>query len=198
MPYVSMTSRAPASFMRQFSEESGRLVYRRNGSGPAYAITENQQAEWLDRYVSRSRLHRGLLLVVTLALFGLLAVVLETTGYEPPTAVMAIGSIAAVAILVGTFTWFELRNLHTPARELAGAVPLSDVLDKRDVVRRQLRDIPWINFAIAPAMGLFVVWTFRDDIDPLHGAGLLIWLVPLALATLAGVQAWRKYRADAA
>ena len=170
------------------------LVYRRHGRGPAFRVSEEQAQDFLDRYMRRTRIARLTLFLATIALGGGGAVLLAQADSVPGEGTIAAWAIGMVVLLVGVFVWAEMRNQAYPARELAGSAPVSSAIDKDEWSRTQLEAVPWFNFAILPIMGLFIVWAFRDEVDPLSGWGRAMWLVPAAMATLAGIQAVRKWR----
>jgi hypothetical protein len=192
LPYTS--GEIAAQFMRQFLRENGILVYRRHGRGPAYRVNDGQVQDFLDRYMRRTRISRLALLLATIALGGGGAVVLAQLGSTPGEGMIAAWAVGLVILLVGVFVWAEMRSLTSPERELANTAPVAPAIDRDEWTRSQLQKVPWINFAILPAMGLFIVWAFREDVHPSQGWGRLIWLIPAAMTALAGVQAVRKWR----
>jgi hypothetical protein len=192
LPYT--TRDIAAQFMRQFVEESGALVYRRHGRGPAYRVTQQQAQDFLDQYMRHTRISRIVLFLATVALGGGGALLLAQAEPPPGDETIAAWGGGLVVLLVGLFVWAELHSQTSPARELAATAPVAPAIDRDEWTRTQLEAVPWFNFAILPFMGLFVVWALRDEIGPLHGWGRAIWLVPLAFAVLASVQALRKWR----
>lgn len=192
MPYT--TADIASQFMRQFVEEDGRLVYRRHGRGPAYPVTDMQVEDFLNQYMRRTRIARLSLFLATIVAGGGGALMLAEVDPMPSDGVITAFAVCLIVVLVGVFVWAELRSQTQPERDLSRITPAAPAIDADEWNRRQLEAVPWINFAIPPLMGLFIVWAFRDDVDSLSGWGRLIWLIPIAATALAVVQATRKWR----
>jgi len=192
VPYT--TADIANQFLRQFTEEDGALVYRRHGRGPAYRVTDGQTQDYLARYMRRTRIARFALFAATVAFGGGGAWLLAQADPMPSEGVITAWTIGFVAALVALFVWAELRAQTLPHRELSRTAPASPEIDKADWTRHQLKSVPWVNFAIPPIMGLFLVWSLHKEVDLAAGWGRLVWLVPVAFTALAGVQAWRKWK----
>ena len=180
--------------MNQFVREGDGLVYRRHGRGAAYRVTESQAQEFLDQYMRRTRVARVVLFLATIALGGGGALLLTLADPLPSNGSIAAWSVGLVAVLVSVFVWAEMRSQILPERELAQTAPVGPAIDKDEWTRAQLEQVPWINLAILPLMGFFIVWAFRGEVDLYAGWGRVMWLIPAACVLLASVQAVRKWR----
>ncbi|GGD91262.1 hypothetical protein GCM10011515_08650 [Tsuneonella deserti] len=181
--------------MRQFSSEGGTLVYRRFGRGPAFPVTEEQVADFLQRYMRETRIARLALLVTTIVLGGGAGPLMAQLPFTPGETAIVLGIVIPVVLLIAAFVVADLRNQSRPERELSVRAPVASAIDADEWSRAQLRQAPWPNFIILPLASAFVVWALRDLVDPLTGWGRLIWLFPAAAIALAVTQGLRKLRA---
>jgi hypothetical protein len=193
MPFL-VNAQMMNSFERQFSSESGRLVYRRFGKGPAFAVTGEQQEQFRREYVRGCRI---MLLVGIILMGGPMvgaAYYLVDRGVPdnaPSGALVMIG--ATIPSIVAIF-WMSFLLVAAPARQLQDAQPVSPALSRNQYRNRVLSRLDYHHLAALPLLGLGMVWRISRDLDPLHGWGRLSWLIPGSLAVLASVQAYRKYR----
>jgi hypothetical protein len=180
-------------FERQFSDEGGILVYRRYGKGTAYRVSEAQREEMTAQYLRDFRKSYLIMIALIWFVLGLSVVFLVASNTEPDDDTFWI--IAPPLVLVTIwYVWRNRRDTLRPERELSRSTPVGPALSRVDAKRKALSQVSYGKLASAPFLGALGVLVMAKHFDPWTGFSRLVWLFPAAITTLAGVQAYRKFR----
>jgi hypothetical protein len=183
-----------ALFERQFEKDRGFLTYRRDGVGAAYHVTDEQKAAWTAQFVrDQRRAQAGLVAATILVIVGMALFIMQTGDQLDSIASWAMVG-AALFIVVAMFVWINRYARRRPEASLVLAAPVAPPLRREEVRAKHLSNLSYGQLALAPLLGLAAVLNFSDRVDPTHGWGRLIWLIPAGLALSAALQAIRKRR----
>ena len=185
------------AFERQFGEEGGLLVYRRDGTGTAYRVTQAQRATMIAAYLSDVRKNsRIMYAVIWLVLLGSVVGMLGS-GLEPGTAWSWVIIGAPLVLLTAWFVWANRQAMGRPELQLARTQPvLAAPLSGQDKRRKVLSQVSYGQLALSAMAGFVIVLLGADYFDIWAGWGRLVWIVPAAFIALAATQAYRKFRSE--
>jgi len=179
-------------FADQFTEENGRIVYRKNLKGEAIPVSAEERDRFVQNFnVALGRIFWGAILTT----FALIAVGVTFSAM----ALEELNDLAMWAIILAPIAAFAplwVRAWQAPARELAGRIPTASALEPDEFRRHALKRLTWGQLLAALLAPGLMLWQIGRDHDLTAGWNRL-WLVGAgALLALVGVQAYRKWRAD--
>jgi hypothetical protein len=183
-------------FERQLANESGHLVYRQNGTGTAYRVTEADRKAFIEEVRLAYRRTYWQMVALLLVAVSALMIPVFVLDVDPGGGTF----YAWMALLVGPVViWFYQRTHHLlalPERRLASSPALDGPLSGHEASRRRLSAVRYRDLLLAPFAGLLIVFGFDEAFDIWSGPGRLIWTVPAGFTAAAAVQAVRKYTSE--
>ena len=181
-------------FEAQFEEQDDRLMYRRSGKGAAYQVSEEEREAFIHKFVVALRWNALVTMAGALAIMASVFLVTFALTDNPNPAVLMTALVVPSGALIMIMARFNYYAMARPERELASRRIASPPLSPEAARAKSLSSVDYGQLAIAPLAGLMIVWRMARDVDPFHGWGELIWLIPVSLALFALAQAYRKYR----
>jgi hypothetical protein len=183
-----------SAFASQFERSGKGFIYRYNRRGRAIRVSAAER----DAFVADFRRgYRLLIAGLCVAVVATFAVVSALGGLSDPfDPVMFVLGFAGIAMaFIGGIAWSTLRLLRTPERALANLME-GEARSREEMRRITLASFTYQQLALI-AVASFAAFGFRPWMrGALQGWGLL-WLAPgAALAILAAVQAFRKWRME--
>ena len=178
-------------FADQFTEESGRLVYRKSLIGPPVELAPAERDSFVARFnKDLGRLQFAFVAVLIIAVVGG-AVAAVVWNWD----VSAWEFLVPVAVLMVPYVLIWRRIWAAPALALAGRAVVGQQRSKDEVRREMLQKMTWGRIASGGAVSLLALWRVHWDQSLWRGDNLM-WLA-LAVLVLAAVAvaAIRKYRA---
>ncbi len=173
-------------FSTQFEEDGEAFIYRKNGTGAAYRVTQRERDDFIDDFRRGWRMAVIGIVTATLLLCG--ALVMMDVDAEGPG-----GYLFGFAICVPVFLWTK-RLYAAPEARLQNRRVLARAMTADESRHHALSQISYAQLACAPLAGLLIVTMTSSEVDVTQGWGRTVWLVPIALTVLAVVQARRKTR----
>lgn len=160
--FGSAFHKAIDAFSQQFAEEDGRLVYRRNRTGPALVVSEQERDEFIRRYRKAYRLDFIIALIGFFAAFAAMFFALEAASIDFDSDLGQIAMWAFIIVSMIAFMCGFFYRYYEPARVLARRTPSADALTS-DQQRSLLFDkLSYGQIALCFPAGAYIVWSNWD------------------------------------
>ena len=177
-------------FADQFQPDGDAFVYRKNMKGVPIHVSEAERDAFVFAFNRRSLYWMWSIFPATLLLIGgLVAFGPDANGPYAHIAIFVGLAVILTPMMVGYYWAFK-----APARELAQRPALGEALTADEVRKLRFSKMTYQNLGFAVLGSLGLLWKVSTRTDVLHGWGTL-WLVfTAAIISVAGVQAFRKWR----
>jgi hypothetical protein len=190
--FTEKNQRVRDAFGGQFTEEEGRIVYRRALKDPPIAVSAAERDGFIETYVRWFR-RATMVMMAALWIVTIGMVALSLVADRP---LEFVWMLAGVLLVAGPFVAANVYAWSAPARALKGRPPVGPALPRAEVSRRVLKRITWPQLGAVAVMGLLTL-RFVDWSRSLWGLENVAWVaLALALLLVCAVQAVRKLRAE--
>ncbi len=175
-------------FLRQFEEDDGRILYRKNGRGAPIPVSLDEREAFRSQYRKAS-----IIMIWGPALLTVAGIVLSTLvapnfiDEGPGLIIISLGLMAAILVL-------SVRNTAAPARALERRSPVGNELSKDEWHSKHFATTSWpllgsiFLMSIIVCVSLFTRSEFREWSD-------YLWTIGSGILSILGARAlWLKYR----
>ncbi len=182
---------AREGFAAQFNQETGSIVYRKNGVGEGFIVSVKEREKFIEDYnkfLSRQRWYMFIIvpfLFLTIVPFSL-ALDLDQSGF----------GILFVIYLSGLTAWAIRSNYSAfaaPATALANRQTSGPNVTQSQARRDWLKKRDWSTFVLGPAAALLISYKM-DVFEAPFALDRIFWtIMSIGILLLFAVQAVRKW-----
>lgn len=146
-----------ARFAAQFSDEDGKILYRKHGVGAAFRVDERERDEFIAAFKQTQRISKALLVGAILLWAGVFVglMLMYRWNLDDP---WKKGTAAIPLIVVSiSFVWHGLRIYGVPERTLPESRRCAPPRGHDERKRKALTELSYIQLAIVPLVPLLLL-----------------------------------------